>query len=218
MVIKPTLWGGVAVGPAPVAEAKENEPVMLDTMIDAHIQCLERLRPMAPVLKQTGDLFLQCLLDGGKILICGNGGSASDAQHFAAEIVGRFERERRAYPAVALSTDTSILTAVGNDYGYDEVFARQVDGLGRPGDVLMGISTSGNSQNVIRAVKRAGSLGMKTVGLLGKDGGSLKGLVDRAIVIDSTVTARIQETHIFILHYWAWQIESGLPQTPGGPV
>jgi D-sedoheptulose 7-phosphate isomerase len=132
MVIKPTLWGGVAVGPAPVAEAKENEPVMLDTMIDAHIQCLERLRPMAPVLKQTGDLFLQCLLDGGKILICGNGGSASDAQHFAAEIVGRFELERRAYPAVALSTDTSILTAVGNDYGYDEVFARQVDGLGRP--------------------------------------------------------------------------------------
>jgi D-sedoheptulose 7-phosphate isomerase len=191
---------------------------MLDTMIDAHIQCLERLKPMAPVLNQTGDLFLQCLLDGGKILICGNGGSASDAQHFAAEIVGRFERERRAYPAVALSTDTSILTAVGNDYGYDEVFARQVDGLGRPEDVLMGISTSGNSQNVIRAVKRAGSLGMKTVGLLGKDGGALKGLVDQAIVIDSTVTARIQEIHIFILHYWAWRIESGLPQVQGGPV
>jgi D-sedoheptulose 7-phosphate isomerase len=119
---------------------------------------------------------------------------------------------------VALSTDTSILTAVGNDYGYDEVFARQVDGLGRPEDVLMGISTSGSSQNVIRAVKRAGSLGMKTVGLLGKDGGALKGLVDQAIVIDSTVTARIQEIHIFILHYWAWRIESGLPQVQGGPV
>lgn len=191
---------------------------MLNTMIDAHIQCFERLRPMAPVLTQAGELFLQCLLDGGKILICGNGGSASDAQHFAAEIVGRFETERRAYPAVALSTDTSILTAVGNDYGYDEVFARQVDGLGRPEDVLMGISTSGSSENVIRAVKRAGSLGMKTVGLLGKDGGALKGLVDQAIVIDSTVTARIQETHIFILHYWAWKIESGLPQNPGGPV
>jgi D-sedoheptulose 7-phosphate isomerase len=148
-------------------------------------------------------------------MICGNGGSASDAQHFAAEIVGRFERERRAYPAVALSTDTSILTAVGNDYGYDAVFARQVDGLGRPGDVLIGISTSGNSENVVRAVKRAQSLDMTTVGLLGKDGGTLKPLVDQAIVVGSTTTARIQETHIFVLHYWAWLIENGLPQASG---
>jgi D-sedoheptulose 7-phosphate isomerase len=151
-------------------------------------------------------------------MICGNGGSASDAQHFAAEIVGRFEKERRAYPAVALSTDTSILTAVGNDYGYDEVFARQVDGLGRPGDVLLGISTSGGSQNVIRAVKRGKSLGLQTVGLLGKNGGALKGMVDQAIVVESATTARIQETHIFILHYWAWQIESGLPRPHGDPV
>ena len=163
-------------------------------------------------------MLLQCLLGGGKIMICGNGGSASDAQHFAAEIVGRFEKERRAYPAVALSTDTSILTAVGNDYGYDEVFARQVDGLGRPGDVLLGISTSGGSENVIRAVKRGKSLGMQTVGLLGKDGGALKRMVDQAIVVESATTARIQEIHIFILHYWAWQIESGLPQFPGDQV
>ena len=151
-------------------------------------------------------------------MICGNGGSASDAQHFAAEIVGRFEKERRAYPAVALSTDTSILTAVGNDYGYAEIFARQVDGLGRPGDVLIGISTSGHSENVIRAVKRGKSLDMKTVGLLGKDGGALKQLVDQPIVVDSATTARIQEAHIFILHYWAWQIECGLPQSVGGQV
>lgn len=188
---------------------------MLNAMIDAHVRCLENLKTMAPVLNKVGDLLLQCLLGGGKIMICGNGGSAGDAQHFAAEIVGRFEKERRAYPAVALSTDTSILTAVGNDYGYDEVFARQVDGLGRPGDILIGISTSGHSENVIRAVKQAESLDMKRVGLLGKDGGSLKGLVDQAIVVDSATTARIQETHIFILHYWAWQIESGLPQTRG---
>ena len=188
---------------------------MLNTMIDAHVRCLENLKTMALVLNKVGDLLLQCLLGGGKIMICGNGGSAGDAQHFAAEIVGRFEKERRAYPAVALSTDTSILTAVGNDYGYDEVFARQVDGLGRPGDILIGISTSGHSENVIRAVKQAESLDMKRVGLLGKDGGSLKGLVDQAIVVDSATTARIQETHIFILHYWAWQIESGLPQTRG---
>ena len=191
---------------------------MLKTMIDAHVQCLQNLKIIEPDLKMVGDMLLQCLLGDRKILICGNGGSASDAQHFAAEIVGRFERERPAYPAVALSTDTSILTAVGNDYGYDEVFARQVDGLGRPGDVLIGISTSGQSENVIRAVKRSKSLEMKTVGLLGKDGGALKRLVDQAIVVDSATTARIQETHIFILHYWAWQIESGLPQTRGDQV
>lgn len=191
---------------------------MLNTMIDAHVRCLENLRAMAPELEKAGDMLLQCLLGGGKLMICGNGGSASDAQHFAAEIVGRFERERRAYPALALSTDTSILTAVGNDYGYDEVFSRQVDGLGRPGDVLVGISTSGDSENVIRAVRRAEALNIKTLGLLGKDGGALKPMVDQAIVVDNTTTARIQEAHIFILHYWAWQVERGLPPTRGDQV
>ena len=191
---------------------------MLNTMIDAHVQCLKKLKTIEPALRLVGDMLLQCLLGGCKIMICGNGGSASDAQHFAAEIVGRFEKERRAYPAVALSTDTSILTAVGNDYGYEEVFSRQVDGLGRPGDVLLGISTSGGSENVIRAVKRGKSLGLQTVGLLGKDGGDLKRMVDQAIVVESATTARIQEIHIFILHYWAWQIESGLPQFTGEQV
>lgn len=184
---------------------------MLDTMIDAHVRCLESLKSIAPALNKVGDTLLQCLLGGGKLMICGNGGSAGDAQHFAAEIIGRFEKERRGYPAVALSTDTSILTAVGNDYGFDEVFARQVDGLGRAGDVLIGISTSGNSANVIRAVKRAATLGVKTVGLLGRDGGILKDLVEQPIVVDNPATARVQEAHIFILHYWAWQIEGGLP-------
>jgi D-sedoheptulose 7-phosphate isomerase len=191
---------------------------MLNTMIDAHVQCLQNLKTIEPALKMVGEMLLRCLLGGRKIMICGNGGSASDAQHFAAEIVGRFEKERRAYPAVALSTDTSILTAVGNDYGYDEVFARQVEGLGRPGDVLLGISTSGGSENVIRAVKQGKSMDMQTVGLLGKDGGVLKRMVDQPIVVESDTTARIQETHIFILHYWAWQIESGLPQLPGDQV
>lgn len=188
---------------------------MLDTMIDDHIQCLDALKAIAPALEHAGADMLQCLLNGGKLLICGNGGSASDAQHFAAEIVGRFEKERRAFPAVALSTDTSILTAVGNDYGYDEVFARQVDGLGRPGDLLIGISTSGHSQNVIRAVQRAQAISMPTIGLLGRDGGALKSLVDQAVVVGNKSTARIQEAHIFILHYWAWQIENGLPQDQG---
>lgn len=185
---------------------------MLKTMIDTHIRCLENLKTMAPILERAGDTLLQCLLGGGKLLVCGNGGSAADAQHFAAEIVGRFEKERQAYPAIALTTDPSILTAIGNDYGFHEVFARQVEGLGRPRDVLIGISTSGNSENVIRAVAQAKSRKMKTVGLLGKDGGALKDRVDQAVVVDSTVTARIQEAHIFILHYWAWRIEDGLPE------
>lgn len=188
---------------------------MLNAMIDAHVRCLEQLKTMAAELDEVGEMLARCLLGGGKLLICGNGGSASDAQHFAAEIVGRFELERRAFPALALTTDTSILTAVGNDYGYDEVFARQVAGLGRPGDLLIGISTSGRSENVLRAVRLARSLGMKRVGLLGKDGGPLKPLVDRAIVVPGDTTARIQESHIFILHYWAWQIEQAIVRANG---
>jgi D-sedoheptulose 7-phosphate isomerase len=184
---------------------------MLYAMIDAHVRCLQSLKDMAPALTRAADTLLQCLLGGNKILICGNGGSAGDAQHFAAEIVGRFEKERRAYPAVALTTDTSILTAVGNDYGYREVFARQVEGLGRPGDVLLGISTSGESPNVMQAVSRARSLEIKTIALLGKNGGALKDLADQAIVVDHPQTARIQEAHIFILHFWADRIEKALP-------
>jgi len=188
---------------------------MLNAMIDAHTRCLESLKEMAPALDAAGSSMLACLTGGGKLLICGNGGSASDAQHFAAEIVGRFEKERRAFPALALSTDTSILTAVGNDYGYAEVFARQVEGLGRPGDILIGISTSGHSDNVVRAVQRAQTMQMPTIGLLGKDGGPLKALVAQPIVVENDTTARIQEAHIFILHYWAWFIERGLPEGHG---
>jgi D-sedoheptulose 7-phosphate isomerase len=189
---------------------------MLNRLIEDHVQCMEKLKKMAPVLEEAGKSMLSCLLDGGKLMACGNGGSASDAQHFTAEIVGRFEKERSAFPAIALSTDTSILTAVGNDYGYDEVFARQVQGLGRSKDLLIGISTSGYSQNVVRAVEQARRMGIKSVGLLGKDGGSLKKLVDLPIVVKSETTARIQETHIFILHYWAWLIENGLPDPSAG--
>ena len=187
---------------------------MLNTMIDQHLHCMQRLKGAAPAIDAAGAAMLACLQDGGKLLICGNGGSASDAQHFAAEIIGRFERERPAFAAVALTTDTSILTAVGNDYGYRDVFARQVEGLGRPGDILIGISTSGHSENVSRAVVRARAMGLGTIGLLGRDGGVLKDQAERAIVVDLTTTARIQEAHIFILHYWAWQIEQGLLQPP----
>ncbi len=137
---------------------------------------------------------------GNKLLICGNGGSAADSQHFAAEVVGRFEKERKGFSAIALTTDTSALTAIGNDYGFDKVFSRQVEALGQKGDILIGMSTSGNSNNVIEAVKVAKGLGIFTVGLLGKDGGQLKDLVDKAFIVKSNSTARIQEVHITFIH------------------
>ncbi len=137
---------------------------------------------------------------GGKVLLCGNGGSASDAQHIAAEFVGRFVAARRALPAVALTTDTSILTAVGNDFGFETIFERQVEALGAAGDMLIGISTSGNSANVVRALAQARSRGMSTFGLLGGSGGECKALCDRAIVVGSKEAARVQELHILIGH------------------
>ncbi|QWD10980.1 phosphoheptose isomerase [Polynucleobacter paneuropaeus] len=144
-----------------------------------------------------------CLESGGKVMACGNGGSAADAQHFAAELIGRFERERQELAAIALTTDSSILTAVGNDYSYDEVFSKQVRGLGKPGDILLGISTSGNSKNVVKAIEAAKKLGMKIIALTGNGGGKIASLLDSNDVhlcAPSTRTARIQETHLVLLH------------------
>ncbi|USN46789.1 MAG: D-sedoheptulose 7-phosphate isomerase [Pseudobdellovibrionaceae bacterium] len=147
--------------------------------------------------------FTQMLLatysEGGKLMTCGNGGSHCDAMHFAEELTGRYRKDRRALGALALG-DPSHVTCVGNDYGFEEIFRRQVEGLGRAGDLLVGLSTSGNSENVIRAVKQAKTQGIKTVGLLGKTGGQLKDLVDLAIVIPAHTSDRIQEMHIKIIH------------------
>jgi D-sedoheptulose 7-phosphate isomerase len=144
-----------------------------------------------------------CLRAGGKVMACGNGGSAADAQHFAAELIGRFERERQELAAIALTTDTSILTAVGNDYSYDEIFAKQVRGLGKKGDILIGISTSGNSKNVVRAIEAAKKMGIQIIALTGNGGGkiaTLLGVDDIHLCAPSTRTARIQETHLVLLH------------------
>jgi len=144
-----------------------------------------------------------CLRSGGKVMACGNGGSAADAQHFAAELIGRFERERQELAAIALTTDSSILTAVGNDYSYDEVFSKQVRGLGKPGDILLGISTSGNSKNVVKAIEAAKKIGMKIIALTGNGGGKIATLLDSGdihLCAPSTRTARIQETHLVLLH------------------
>ena len=144
-----------------------------------------------------------CLESDGKILACGNGGSAADAQHFAAELVGRFERERRELAAIALTTDSSILTAIANDYHYDEIFSKQVRGLGKKGDILLAISTSGNSKNVVAAIEAAKKIGMHVIALTGNGGGKIAGLLgehDINLCAPSTRTARIQETHLVVLH------------------
>jgi D-sedoheptulose 7-phosphate isomerase len=153
-------------------------------------------------------LIMGCLRNGGKVLFFGNGGSAADAQHLAAELVGRFVRERAGLPAIALTTDSSILTAVGNDYGFEQVFARQIQALGRPGDVAVAISTSGNSANVLEGVKEARKRNLKTIGLTGKDGGTLAQQADVAITIPSTSTARIQECHIAIGHLFCELVDA----------
>jgi D-sedoheptulose 7-phosphate isomerase len=153
------------------------------------------------ILAQAADMA-ERLKRGCRILVCGNGGSAADAQHFAAELSGRYVKERRALAGIALTVDTSALTAIGNDYGFDYVFSRQVEALGRPGDLLVGISTSGNSRNVILAVEAAKGLGMRTLALLGRDGGKLKDLADDALVVEHPVTARVQEIHLMTYHLW----------------
>jgi D-sedoheptulose 7-phosphate isomerase len=153
------------------------------------------------------EAMIAALRAGGKILVCGNGGSASDAQHFAAELVGRFVRERRALAAIALTTDTSILTAVANDYAYDRVFARQMEALGRSGDVAMGISTSGGSANVLAAFDTARAAGITTVALTGRDGGAVGRAADIHINVASPSTARVQEVHRTLLHAMCELIE-----------
>ncbi|MGD9874387.1 MAG: SIS domain-containing protein [Kiritimatiellia bacterium] len=157
---------------------------------------------------ELADLIAERLKAGGKVMVCGNGGSAADAQHFAAELVNRFLLERRPYAALALSTDTSILTSIGNDYGYEFVFEKQVRALGRKGDVLIAISTSGNAANVCRAVETAKSMGIMTVALTGGKGGKVAGLADRVLSVSSTSSVpRIQEGHQFIIHAVCERVE-----------
>ena len=150
------------------------------------------------------------LRQGRKILLAGNGGSAADAQHFAGEIIGRFKKERKGYPAIALTTDSSVLTSWTNDYTFNTVFSRQIEALGKKKDIFFGISTSGNSRNIIEAVKKAKELGIFTICLLGKNGGKLKDLVDFSIVVPSNNTPRIQECHIMLIHIICEEVEKQL--------
>ncbi len=188
----------------------------ISTTFDAHLEAILALRNQEPLIRELGERLVACLRCGNRIFLCGNGGSAADAQHIAAEMVCRFETRRRALPAIALTTDTSALTAIGNDFGFERVFARQVEALARPGDLLIGISTSGNSGNVIAAVEQADAMGVITLGLLGgtgeNAGGKLRGLCHHALVAPSPVTARIQECHILIGHIWCGMIDAAFAE------
>lgn len=174
---------------------------LIQSQIADHSRVMQAVSELLlPLVADTVETVCNALSSGKKVLVMGNGGSAADAQHFAAELIGRFKLERPSLPAIALTTDSSILTAIGNDYGYDAVFSRQVEGLAAAGDVVVGISTSGNSPNVLAAMRLAKEKGCVTVSLLGRDGGSIKGVSDIPIIVPSSDTPRIQEAHILIIH------------------
>lgn len=169
---------------------------------------LEKLAEQADQVAAAADLLIAALRGGGKVMFCGNGGSAADSQHFAAELTGRFLVDRPPLAGVALTVDSSALTAIANDYSYDEVFARQVRGLGRRGDALVGISTSGNSKNVVAALRAAREMGVATVGLTGARGGAMVELCDVAILVPSEKTPRIQEMHLAVGHMLCQLVEN----------
>lgn len=179
--------------------------------LQEHITLFQKIEAeLSTPIRQLAERLIETFRIGNKLLIMGNGGSAADAQHFAGEIISRFRIERPALPAIALSTDTSIITAIGNDYGFERIFVRQVEALAVPGDAVIGISTSGNSPNVAKALEVARQAGCTTIGLLGKDGGSIKQLCDIPLIIPSNDTPRVQEGHITVIHIVCDLIEQGL--------
>jgi D-sedoheptulose 7-phosphate isomerase len=182
----------------------------LSRSLQAHVELFRKLEALSGSVEKAADLMAEALGSGHKLMLCGNGGSAADSQHIAAELTGRFLKDRRPLAAIALSTDTSALTAIANDHGFEEVFQRQVRALGRRGDCLLAISTSGNSPNVVRAAEAARQAGIHAIGLLGRGGGQLLGRCDLAIVVPSDDTARIQEAHIFLGHTFCELIEEKL--------
>lgn len=170
------------------------------------------LAGMASDIAAVADMVVDCLQNQGRVFWCGNGGSAADCQHLAAELVGRFERERPGFASIALTTDSSVLTAVANDYGFERVFARQIEALARSGDLLIGISTSGNSSNVLAAFDAATDRGIRTIALSGRDGGALASAATLSIVVPDGNTARIQEAHILVGHIVCDLVETRLSQ------
>jgi phosphoheptose isomerase len=185
----------------------------LNYAINDSVRTLQSLKDLEPEVTRAADLIDQCLGAGNKLLVCGNGGSAADASHFVTELVVRFAKDRPALPAICLASDTGVLTAAGNDYGFDEIFARQVAAFGVPGDVLICLTTSGKSKNLIRALEEAKVHKLKTIAFLGRDGGSTIGIADVDLLVKSDSTARIQEAHQLLLHVLCEIIEARLDDT-----
>lgn len=187
---------------------------MNQTAIEAQLRHIAgnftQLSAQAGVIRQAADMLVAALRGGGKVMFCGNGGSAADSQHLAAELMGRYLKDRRPLPALALTVDSSALTAIGNDYSYGDVFARQLRGIGSKGDALVGISTSGNSENVLRALAAARELGIKTLGLTGAGGGKMRKACDLCIRVPSDRTNHIQEMHIAVGHILCGIVEEAL--------
>ena len=184
----------------------------LEQAIYGSIETLQSLKKIESEIARAAEMIEQCLRAGNKLLICGNGGSAADAAHFATELVVRFAKDRRAYPAICLTGDGGLLTAAANDYGFDEIFARQVTAFGVEGDLLMVLTTSGKSKNVQRALEEAKSRKLKTIAFLGRDGGLTIGIADVDLLVASDSTARIQEAHKLLLHVLCETVESRLAQ------
>jgi D-sedoheptulose 7-phosphate isomerase len=197
-------------GPAATVLPAPAMPGVYGQALAGHREVVDQLAGLQAAVEHVALQLARCLQGGGKLMLCGNGGSAADAQHIAAELTGRFVHDRRPLAAMALSTDTSALTCIGNDYGFDHVFERQVRALGRVGDALVLISTSGQSPNLLQAATAARMAGITTIGLLGRDGGALRAQCDHSVVVPHTVTARIQEAHIFIGHCWCALVEQTL--------
>jgi phosphoheptose isomerase len=186
--------------------------VILKNAVAAAKETLQSVLDLDAQVAEAADLIEQCLFAGNKLLVCGNGGSAADASHFATEFVVRFMKDRPAYPAICLAGDGGLLTAAGNDYGFDEIFARQVAAFGLPGDVLICLTTSGKSKNVERALQEAKARNLKTIAFLGRDGGSTIGMADVDLLVRSDTTARIQEAHQLLLHVLCEISEARLPR------
>lgn len=180
---------------------------LVQTDYDTLKACLDKFAAQLATVEATGNMIVERLRQGKTVFACGNGGSATDSMHLCEELVGRYRGNRRPLPAVSLNTDTSVLTCIGNDYGFDEIFSRQIEALGKADDILVGFSTSGNSENVARAFGAAKLNGVTTILLAGKDGGKIKAIADHSIVVESDNTARIQELHTFILHAWLELVE-----------
>ncbi len=182
---------------------------MIDEILEEHGDVLQKMNIVAPVIRASGEAIIAALREGGTVFACGNGGSAADAQHFCAELVGLFaSRKRRALPGLALTVDSSALTSISNDFGYEQVFARQLEGLARPGDVIVGISTSGRSGNVMAALEKGHELGVTGIGLCGEDPSAMAPYCSQVVSIPSRKTARIQEMHILAIHAWCQIIDA----------